>query len=94
MDIFFTDPSEAPLPPDEMRIRSLRAEPYPDGRRVKVLLEVTPFQQRPSFELAIIDDSDREVACASIVEIMLPKIDLVMHLRGRQGGGRYTLRGG
>jgi hypothetical protein len=91
MDIFFTDLSEAPLPPHEVRIRVLRAEPYPDGRRVKVHLEVDPFQKRPSFELVIIDVAGNEVSTASIVESMLPRLELVMHLRRVQPGGPYTL---
>ena len=55
MDIFFQDPTEVPLPPNEVRIRALRAETYPDGQRVRVYLEVDPSQQRPSADLAIRD---------------------------------------
>jgi hypothetical protein len=91
MDIYFTDPSEVPLPPDEVRIRELRASPYPDGKRVRVYLEVEPFQKRPSAELAVVDDQGQELAAASIVESMTRKMELVMHLRGAQPGASYTL---
>ena len=47
-----TDPF-APLPlpkdarpPEEMRILDLSAEPYADGRRVRVLVKITPFIER------------------------------------------------
>jgi hypothetical protein len=51
MDIFFADPSEVPLPPNEVRIRELNVEPWPDGNRLRVYLEVDPFQKRPNADL-------------------------------------------
>ena len=53
MEIHFHDPSEAPLPPGETRISAVRAEPWPDGRRVSVEVEITPFQQRPNLHISI-----------------------------------------
>ena len=91
MDIFFQDPTEVPLPPDEVRIRALRAETYPDGQRVRVYLEVDPSQQRPSADLAIRDSAGNEVTNASIVESMYRKMELTMHLRRPQSGETYTL---
>lgn len=91
MDIFFTDPTEAPLPPEEVRIRKLQADPWPDGRRVKVYLEVDPFQRRPSADLTITDRDGREVAGASVIESMNRKMEMNLHLRGA-GPGEFTLR--
>jgi len=92
MDIFFQDPTEVPLPPDEVRIRALRAATYPDGQRVRVYLEVDPSQQRPSADLAIRDSAGNEVTNTSIVESMYRKMELTMHLRRPQPGEPYTLR--
>jgi hypothetical protein len=92
MDIFFTDPSEVPLPPGEVRIRELRADPSPDGRRVRIYLEVDPSQKRPNADLVILDQEGEEVAAASIIESMTRKMELTMHLRGGRPGGSYTLR--
>ena len=36
MDIFFEDPDDVPVPPQEVEIRELKAQPYPDGRRVSI----------------------------------------------------------
>jgi hypothetical protein len=91
MEIFFQDPSEVPLPPDEVRIRSLRAEPYPDGRRVRIYVEVDPFQARPSVDLEISDAQGRQQATASIIESMARKMEIVMHLRDGQPGTQYHL---
>ena len=91
MDNFFQDPFENPLPPDEVRIRELRAEPLPDGRRVRIYLEVDPFQKRPSAEVIITDSEDMAVAQASVIETTALKIEFTMHLRQSQTAGRYTV---
>ena len=43
MDIFFADPDDIPLPPEEVKIRQLEARPYPEGQRVAVRFEITPM---------------------------------------------------
>jgi hypothetical protein len=91
MEIFFQDPSEVPLPPEEVRIRALRAEPWPDGRRVRVYLEVDPTQRRPSAVVQIAAAEGSEVSRANIVESMSRKMELTMHLRQAKPGGRYHL---
>jgi hypothetical protein len=91
MDIFFQDPNEIPLPPDEVRIRELRADPWPDGRRVRIYLEVDPFQKRPNADIYIENSEGDGVAQASIIESMNRKIELTMHLHGSQMGGRFRV---
>jgi len=91
MDIFFTDPTAIPLPPDKVRIKQLRAEPWQDNRRVRVYLEITPFQQRPNSEIVITDDSGKEVANVSIIETIDPRMEFTMHLRSQETAGEYHL---
>ncbi len=91
MEIFFQDPAEMPLPPDEVRIRVLRAEAWPDGRRVRIYLEVDPFQKRPSVDIAITDSQGARVAQTSVIESMARKMEFNMHLRQAQPGGQYTV---
>ena len=86
MDIFFTDPSEVPLPPAEVRIRALNVELWPDGKRLRVYLEVEPFQKRPNADLTLIDSAGHELSSAFIIESMTRKIELVMHLRAAAQG--------
>lgn len=90
MDIFFTDPSDVPLPPAEVRIREFRADPWPDGRRVKIYLEVTSFQRRPSGEVIVRDAFGNMVANANIIETIDPKMEITMHLRGETPHGIYN----
>lgn len=89
MDIFFQDPTDIPLPPDEVRIRQFRAEPWPDNRRVRIYLELTPFQKRPNGEIQITDPPGNEVANLSIIETIDPKMDFTVHLRSDDIGGEY-----
>jgi hypothetical protein len=91
MDIFFQDPTAIPLPPAEVRVKDLRAAPWQDNRRVGVYLEVTPFQRKPNADLAITDPSGQVVATSSIIETIVPKMELTLHLRGPVASGEYTL---
>jgi len=91
MDIFFQDPTAIPLPPDEVRIKALRAEPWQDNRRVGIYLEVTPFQKKPNGEVTITNPQGEVAAQASIIETIVPKMELTMHLRGPIASGAYTV---
>ncbi len=92
MDFFYNaDPNEKRLPPEEVRIRDLQAQVLEEGRRVKIYLEVDPFQKRPNAELAITDPQGRVVAETSIIESMMRKMELTMHLRGEPLSGQHTL---
>ena len=91
MEIFFQDPNEIPLPPEAVRLVDLRADPQPGGKRLKVHLEITPFQKRPSAELTLTDPAGEQVAQASILETMARKLELNLHLRYASPAGKYTL---
>ncbi|MCJ7703752.1 MAG: hypothetical protein MUO62_19410 [Anaerolineales bacterium] len=89
MDIFFTDPSEVPLPPDEVRVLDLKIEPYPDGRRLRVLVELTPFQKNPHGDIVITNQNGEPVSTASFVEAITPRFEMTLHLRSIDAEGRY-----
>jgi hypothetical protein len=91
MDLFFQDPSVIPLPPEEVRIREVSAKPYPDGKRVRVRVELDPFQKRPSLELTILNARAEPVAQARVIETMVRTMEMTLHLREEQTGGEYTL---
>jgi hypothetical protein len=94
MDLFLQDPHEIPLPSDQVRIRSLRAEPYPDGRRVRVYVETDPFQfgKRPSADIFILDAEGAEIASTTVITTMTRKLEMTLHLRGAAGPGAYLLQ--
>lgn len=92
MEFFINDPDIKRLPPAKTRLLDLRAEPDPDGKRMRVALDLTPFQQRPYIELSLTDSTGNEVATASIVEPVGWKLELTLHIRKAGAtAGTYTL---
>lgn len=82
MDFFLPEDHLQRMTPEETRITSLSAEPYPDGYRLRVNIQMTPFQKRPHLEVMLSDADREEVASTSIVEPMSWKIEFTMHIRG------------
>lgn len=82
MEVFFRDPNEPVFPPEEVRIKELRAEPRPDGQRVRVFLHITAFQKRPSGEVRILNALGDELASANFIEALSPRMEFTLHLRG------------
>lgn len=76
--------------PEETHILNMEATPYPDGRRVRLNLEITPFQVRPHIEIWVTNAEGDEVASASIIEPMSWKVELTLHLRDGGGHNPYT----
>ncbi len=91
MDIFFQDPSAIPLPPEEVKIVELRAEPWPDKQRIKVHLEITPFLKRPNGEISLIDAHGNQIASVDIIESIEASMDFTLHLRGVEPAGDFTV---
>ena len=82
MDFFFSEDKLNRAVPEETRISSLSAQPYPDGKRLRVNIEVTPFQKRPYIEVILNDSNGVEVASTSIVEPLSWKLEFTLHIRG------------
>ncbi len=84
MDINFIldDPELSPRPRGEIRITSLQASPMEDGRRVRVMIEMTPFApvDRPSLMLAISGCDGAVLSEATIIESDQHRLTLTIHL--------------
>ena len=90
MEFFFPEDNLDRMTPEETRIISIKAEPYPDGLRLHVNIEMTPFQKRPHLEITLTNGNGDEVASTNFVEPMSWKIEFTMHLRGELANP-YTL---
>ena len=90
MDFFLPEDHLQRAVPEETRITSLTAAPYPDGYRLRVNIEITPFQQRPHLEVVLNDADNEEIASTSIIEPLGWKIEFTMHIRGELNNP-YTL---
>ena len=90
MEFFLPEDNLTRALPEETKITALAAQPYPDGYRLHVHIEITPFQKRPTIEVAVTDSYGEEVASTSIVEPMSWKLEFTMHIRGELNNP-YTL---
>jgi len=91
MEFFFPEDNLHRTAPEETKILSLTAEPYEDGRRVRVNIEISPFEQRPHIEFVITDSENKEISSASFVEPMAWKLEFTMHLRTEPANGPLDL---
>lgn len=92
-EIEWVEPDEIPQPPETVNFESLQARVYPDGRRVRLDVKLTPFIERPNLEFTILNAEGKEVASLSVIESMDYKFEMTAHLRGPQPTGQHILRG-
>ncbi|MDW8299653.1 MAG: hypothetical protein RML95_09980, partial [Anaerolineae bacterium] len=83
MNIQFVEPNQVPQPRDKVRIERFEVKPYPDGWRIKLNVDVTPFQERPSLELRVLRlPEERVIAELTIIETMHRQMEFTVHVRG------------
>jgi hypothetical protein len=82
-------PKTACRPPSARH--QFEVEPWPDGRRIRVLVSLTPFLERPNLYASIQNAKGDEVSSAVIVETMDDQMVFTMHIRAEEVGGVYTL---
>jgi len=81
MDAFFPDPDAERLPSNQVRFLDLSAEPLPDGQRIRLHLQLTPFLESPVIELTLTNPRGEICGSTSIIEPAEWTIDLVLHIR-------------
>ena len=86
MSFFFPEDGLERVSPEKTRITTIQTEPYAEGDRVRVQLEITPFTTRPHIDVTLTDVRGSEVASASIVEPMNWRLEFTLHLRGAKNG--------
>ena len=84
-------PSGDAKPPQDVRFTELRVEPWPDGRRIRVHLTLTPFQENPSLDVILANDLGEEIARADIIETAENRIVFTLHIRTRSLDNSYRL---
>ncbi len=91
---FITDPEMAPRPREEIQITELKVTPYPEGRRVRVEIAITPFApvDRPNLEVVAYNAKGSNVGGFSVIEAAHHRLVLTMHLRESDPRGEYVLR--
>jgi len=92
MDPFFIEPDPNGQPPEKVRFENIIIEPYQNGNRVKLLIEITPFLEKPNVEIEILKENGSLVSTMSLVEIIDHKFELTLHLKEKNSQGNYILR--
>jgi hypothetical protein len=92
-NLFLVDSGQAPQPREHVKITELSAKPYPDGSRVRIQLNLTPFSERPNLEIHAHKVDGPLVAEMSVIQTMTPVLELTLHIRGvEELIGDYILR--
>lgn len=91
MNFFFPEDHLERTSPEETKILSLTAEPYEDGRRVRVNIEMSFFEKRPHLEVTLTDSENQEISTASFVEPMNFKLEFTLHVRTEPADGPLDL---
>ena len=91
MGIHFVDPEENPQPPELVRFRNVSFNIYPDKRRLRLKVDITPFQEPPNMEVKAFKPSGEQAASASVIGMNSPNLELTLHLRGEISAGDYVL---
>ena len=88
---FFDDPLQTPKPPEEVRLKQVGLFVHEGGRRVSIGFDMTPFLQRPSVEVRMVNGNDELAATLSVIEVLQPNFSMTMHLRDKQPTDLYTV---
>jgi hypothetical protein len=89
---FFDNGEQSPKAREEVRIEDVAVEVYPDRFRIFIVIQVTPFRERPNLLLIAHDEDDNIVGELNIIETMHAKMEFTMHLRNVDDpAGTYSL---
>jgi hypothetical protein len=78
---FFDDPAKGPRAREDVRFNGLGLFLYEDRRRLAVGFDITPFRERPSIQVFVVDASGREGGSLTVIEALEAHFNLTMHLR-------------
>ncbi len=89
--MFSGSPKTSPAQ-DDIKILSFDAEPYPDGRRVKVKLLLSSFLQGPNALINLSNEENQELTTVNIVNIFSPENEITLHIPGNnKQPGSYSV---
>jgi hypothetical protein len=92
MDIEFVDPDELPLSPEEVKFLEVMAEPFPDNRRIRLTINITPFKQSPDIDIFALNPAGEKVTEATIIGAPNKQMSLTVHIRGDIVEGVYRFQ--
>jgi hypothetical protein len=88
----FDNSGKVPQPRQQVRIEQVQAIPYADHQRVKAVVNVTPFIERPNLILLLKDTHGRTISELNIIETMHFEMEFTIHIRRHgQPGETFAL---
>ncbi len=88
---FFDDPLETPKSREDVRLNELGLYVYPDGRRVAVGFDLTPFLEKPCIEVRVVNERGEPAGWLNVIETIETNFSLTMHLRDKEPAQRYEV---
>ena len=88
---FFDNPLETPKSREDVRLNDLGLYVYPDGRRVAVGFNLTPFLEKPCIEVRVVNERGEPTGWLNVIETIETNFSLTMHLRDKEPTQRYEV---
>ena len=88
------EPNSAQTSPveEEVKIDLFQAIPYPDGRRVKVNLKLSPFHNYPNAVINLKNQENQTLASVNILNIFEQDNEITLHFPGtKKVPGTYSI---
>ena len=89
---FFDNPLQESRSRGDVRFNQLGIYVFEDRKRIAVGFDVTPFRERPSIDVSIVNNTGAEEASLSIIEAMQSNFNLTMHLRDPVPDRQYNIQ--
>lgn len=89
---FYHTPPESGRPRDKVRLKALGLYVYPDRRRVAVGFDLTPFAERPSLEVAMVNANGEPAGSLNVIETLEANFSLIVHLRDSTPTATYSVQ--
>ena len=89
---FFENPLQESHSRGNVRFNQLGLYVFEDRQRIAVGFDITPFRERPSIDVSIVNDTGMEQASLSIIEAMQTNFNLTMHLRESVPDHQYEIQ--
>lgn len=86
-------PPQDGVNPSDVRLSELRVEPWLEGDKVRVHVQITPFLKPPDLEATLLDSKGIEITSVNIIENVDFSLVFTMHIRYPSADGKYTLIG-
>jgi hypothetical protein len=72
-------------------LKDVAIEVAPDGRRVLVGFDLTPFRERPSLDVVIVNKNDEVAGNLTVIETIAHQFSLIIHLRDKKPTDQYDV---